>query len=133
MQHLWSGAAGSSGRRIVAARGRIDDAGVLVEGREAGATAAASMVKAGAAMATPNRLHGPVDRGQQRGAEGVPGDLVARRRTVNASTVWAASSRAPLKRRSSLGGPYGAPAAGSLSSRSISSAACRSCAAWKCA
>jgi hypothetical protein len=28
---------------------------------------------------------------------------------------------------------YGAPAAGSRSSRSISSAACRSCAAWKCA
>ena len=28
---------------------------------------------------------------------------------------------------------YGAPAAGSLSNRSISSAACRSWAAWKCA
>jgi uronate dehydrogenase len=28
---------------------------------------------------------------------------------------------------------YGVPAAGSRSSRSISSAACRSCAAWKCA
>jgi hypothetical protein len=83
----------------------------------------------------------PVDDAETWASEvnGADADRTSRVRVLRAAPTPAESRSAtgqapstPLCPRR-VWASYGAPAAGSRSSRSISSAACRSCVAWKCA